>query len=83
MLHYFRFSAFAFQAIFMIAAGYVSSSAGAVVCLTVAVGIGGFAWAGFSVNHLDIAPQVRKRKACCILYTLSWEPLFKKKKSPF
>lgn len=50
-------SAFALQAIFMIAAGYLMSRVAAIACLTVAVGIGGFAWAGFSVNHLDIAPQ--------------------------
>ena len=41
----------------MVAAGYLMSRAAAVVCLTVAVGVGGFAWSGFSVNHLDIAPQ--------------------------
>ncbi|CAG5124437.1 unnamed protein product [Candidula unifasciata] len=53
----FTCGAFAIQAIFMVAAGYVMTRAAAVICLTVAVGIGGFAWAGFSVNHLDIAPQ--------------------------
>ena len=42
----------------MIAAGYTSSSTACMVCLTFAVGLGGFAWGGFSVNHLDIAPQV-------------------------
>ena len=41
----------------MVAAGYVMTKAAAITCLTVAVGIGGFAWAGFSVNHLDVAPQ--------------------------
>ncbi|XP_012945000.1 sialin [Aplysia californica] len=53
----FTCGAFALQAVFMVAAGYLMSRAAAVACLTVAVGIGGFAWAGFSVNHLDIAPQ--------------------------
>ncbi|XP_059172993.1 sialin-like [Physella acuta] len=53
----FTCGAFLIQAVFMIAAGYLMSRAAAVVCLTVAVGVGGFAWAGFSVNHLDIAPQ--------------------------
>jgi ACS family sodium-dependent inorganic phosphate cotransporter len=42
---------------FMVAAGYVMTKVAAITCLTVAVGIGGFAWSGFSVNHLDIAPQ--------------------------
>ncbi|GFR81804.1 vesicular glutamate transporter [Elysia marginata] len=53
----FTCGAFAIQAVFMVAAGYLMSRAAAVVCLTVAVGVGGFAWSGFSVNHLDIAPQ--------------------------
>lgn len=53
----FTCGAFAVQAIFMVAAGYVMTKAAAITCLTLAVGIGGFAWAGFSVNHLDIAPQ--------------------------
>lgn len=44
--------------VFMVAAGYVMTPVAAVVCLTIAVGLGGFAWGGFSVNHLDIAPQV-------------------------
>lgn len=27
------------------------------ICITIAVGLGAFAWSGFAVNHLDIAPQ--------------------------
>ncbi|XP_052806068.1 vesicular glutamate transporter 1-like [Mya arenaria] len=53
----FTCGAFAFQVVFMIAAGYSTSRTSCMVCLTIAVGIGGFAWGGFSVNHLDIAPQ--------------------------
>ncbi|XP_076438651.1 sialin-like [Babylonia areolata] len=53
----FTCGAFGVQAIFMVAAGYVMTKAAAVTCLTVAVGVGGLAWAGFSVNHLDVAPQ--------------------------
>ncbi|XP_052254003.1 sialin-like isoform X2 [Dreissena polymorpha] len=53
----FTCGAFCFQIVFMIAAGYSSSRTSCMVCLTIAVGIGGFAWGGFSVNHLDIAPQ--------------------------
>ncbi|KAJ8316412.1 hypothetical protein KUTeg_006426 [Tegillarca granosa] len=53
----FTCGAFGCQIIFMIAAGYIMTKTAAVICLTIAVGLGGFAWAGFSVNHLDIAPQ--------------------------
>lgn len=53
----FTCGAFFCQIVFMIAAGYTSSSTACMVCLTFAVGLGGFAWGGFSVNHLDIAPQ--------------------------
>ncbi|KAK3926230.1 Vesicular glutamate transporter 2.2 [Frankliniella fusca] len=41
----------------MMIAAYMMSSWAIVLCLTVAVGLGGFAWSAFSVNHLDIAPQ--------------------------
>lgn len=51
-------AAFICQLVFMVAAGYIMKPVAACVCLTLAVGLGGFAWAGFSVNHLDIAPQV-------------------------
>ncbi|XP_057337776.1 vesicular glutamate transporter 2.2-like [Microplitis mediator] len=49
--------AFLSQTTFMILAGFTTTSTSAVTCLAVAVGLGGFAWSGFSVNHLDIAPQ--------------------------
>ncbi|XP_064594982.1 vesicular glutamate transporter 2-like [Liolophura sinensis] len=49
--------AFLFQGVFIIAAGYVVSATAAVACITIAVGIGGFALSGFMVNHLDLAPQ--------------------------
>lgn len=45
------------QTVFMLLAAFLLTPAGAVVCLSIAVGIGGFALAGFFVNHLDIAPQ--------------------------
>jgi len=35
-------------------------SSAVVVCISLSLGCGGFAWAGFSINHLDIAPQVRQ-----------------------
>lgn len=53
----FTCGAFLSQMVFMVAAGYVMTPVAAIVCLTIAVGLGGFAWGGFSVNHLDIAPQ--------------------------
>lgn len=53
----FTCGAFICQLVFMVAAGYIMKPVAACVCLTLAVGLGGFAWAGFSVNHLDIAPQ--------------------------
>lgn len=52
------FPGFVGQTIFMVIAAYTMTPTSAVTCLTFAVGIGGFAWAGFGVNPLDIAPQV-------------------------
>ncbi|XP_050679814.1 vesicular glutamate transporter 1 isoform X2 [Leptidea sinapis] len=52
---WFTCGAFIAQTIFIAAAGYASTVSACVVCLTIAVGLGGFAWSGFSVNHLDIA----------------------------
>ncbi|XP_059471952.1 sialin-like [Neocloeon triangulifer] len=53
----FNCGAFVSQTTFMMLAAYLLAPLEAVACLTVAVGLGGFAWSGFSVNHLDIAPQ--------------------------
>jgi MFS transporter, ACS family, solute carrier family 17 (sodium-dependent inorganic phosphate cotransporter), other len=49
--------AFCFQTVFLLLAAHATSAVAVVAFLTVAVGFGGFAWAGFSVNPLDIAPQ--------------------------
>ncbi|XP_046451668.1 sialin-like isoform X1 [Daphnia pulex] len=53
----FTCGAFVAQTIFMLATAYTHAVTAAIICLTIAVGFGGFAWSGFSVNHLDIAPQ--------------------------
>jgi len=53
----FTCGAFVSQTIFMLASAYAGNPTWAIACLTVAVGLGGFAWAGFSVNHLDLAPH--------------------------
>ncbi|XP_069674254.1 vesicular glutamate transporter 2-like [Periplaneta americana] len=53
----FNCGAFISQTVFMLLAAFLLTPVGAVTCLTIAVGLGGFAWSGFSVNHLDIAPQ--------------------------
>lgn len=53
----FNCGAFVCQTLFLIAAAHSSTPAAAVAFLTIAVGFGGFAWAGFSVNHLDLAPH--------------------------
>ena len=40
-----------------IAAGYIECDSGsAVACIVMAVGLSGISWAGWSVNHLDLAP---------------------------
>ncbi|KAK5646081.1 hypothetical protein RI129_004545 [Pyrocoelia pectoralis] len=45
------------QATFLLAAVYLLSPIGTTICVSLAVGIGGFVWAGYGINHLDIAPQ--------------------------
>ncbi|CAG9817211.1 unnamed protein product [Phaedon cochleariae] len=49
--------AFVFQTIFMLLAAFLMTPVGTTICLTIAIGFGGMALAGFLVNHLDIAPQ--------------------------
>ncbi|XP_067133318.1 sialin-like [Centruroides vittatus] len=53
----FTCSAFLSQAIFMSAAASTNESTAAIIFIICAVGLGGFASSGYSVNHLDIAPQ--------------------------
>ncbi|ENN75168.1 hypothetical protein YQE_08281, partial [Dendroctonus ponderosae] len=45
------------QTVFMLIAAFWSNRIASVLCLTLAVGLGSLAWPGFSVNHLDLAPQ--------------------------
>lgn len=54
---YFNCGAFLAQTVFMMLAAYLLEPFGSVLCITIAVGLGAFAWSGFAVNHLDIAPQ--------------------------
>lgn len=54
---YFNCGAFLAQTIFMMLAAYLLEPTISVVCITIAVGLGAFAWSGFAVNHLDVAPQ--------------------------
>lgn len=41
----------------MMLAAYLLDATPSIICITIAVGLGAFAWSGFAVNHLDIAPQ--------------------------
>ncbi|ESO12399.1 hypothetical protein HELRODRAFT_186317 [Helobdella robusta] len=44
-------------AVFFLGMGYIEcNNALAVLCVVVAVGLSGVSWAGWSVNHLDLAP---------------------------
>jgi len=53
----FNCGAFLSQTVFMFLAGHLQTANGVILCLVMAVGLGAFGWSGFSVNHLDIAPQ--------------------------
>ncbi|PIO77618.1 hypothetical protein TELCIR_00283 [Teladorsagia circumcincta] len=48
---------FAGQAIFLALASVTTSPPFLVAYLSISIGLGGICWAGFSVNHLDLAPQ--------------------------
>ena len=41
----------------MMLAAFLLHPVTSMICITIAVGLGAFAWSGFAVNHLDIAPQ--------------------------
>ena len=44
------------RAVCLIITGYTTNWLVTVICMTFAVGLGGFTYSGFMVNHLDIAP---------------------------
>lgn len=54
---YFNCGAFLAQTIFMMLAAFLLHPVTSMICITIAVGLGAFAWSGFAVNHLDVAPQ--------------------------
>jgi MFS transporter, ACS family, solute carrier family 17 (sodium-dependent inorganic phosphate cotransporter), other len=54
---YFNCGAFLCQMVFMMLAAYFLDKFWTVFCITTALGCGAFAWSGFIVNPLDIAPQ--------------------------
>lgn len=54
---YFNCGAFLFQTVFMMLAAFLLHPVWSVLCIIIAVGLGAFAWCGFAVNHLDIAPR--------------------------
>lgn len=54
---YFNCGAFLAQTVFMMLAAYLLHPVTSMICITIAVGLGAFAWSGFAVNHLDVAPQ--------------------------
>ncbi|XP_055704446.1 sialin-like [Phlebotomus papatasi] len=54
---YFNCTAFLGQTVFMMLAAYLLHPAWSVVCISLAVGLGGFALCGFLVNPLDLAPN--------------------------
>lgn len=54
---YFNCLSFLGQTVFMMLAAFLLHRTYSVVLLTIGVGIGAFALSGFTVNHLDIAPD--------------------------
>ncbi|XP_025833022.1 sialin-like [Agrilus planipennis] len=53
----FNCGAFISQTVFMLGAAFLMSAVGSTICLTLAVGLGGFALSGYGVNYLDIGPS--------------------------
>eukprot|EP00095_Tigriopus_kingsejongensis_P003697 maker-scaffold1581_size34907-snap-gene-0.7 protein:Tk03697 transcript:maker-scaffold1581_size34907-snap-gene-0.7-mRNA-1 annotation:"vesicular glutamate transporter -like" len=53
----FTCGSYACQTIFMTMTAFMMTRGLAITFLSCSLGCGGFAWAGFSINHLDIAPQ--------------------------
>ncbi|KAL1517435.1 hypothetical protein ABEB36_001200 [Hypothenemus hampei] len=53
----FNCAGFLSQTVFMLVAAFWTDRIGSILCLTLAVGLAALAWPGFSVNHLDLAPQ--------------------------
>ncbi|KAG4077120.1 hypothetical protein HA402_016107 [Bradysia odoriphaga] len=54
---YFNCLSFLGQTVFMLLAAFIVHKTYSVVLLTIGVGIGAFSLSGFTVNHLDIAPN--------------------------
>ncbi len=54
---YFNCISFLLQTAFMLMAAFIVHKTYSVVLLTIGVGIGAFSLSGFTVNHLDIAPN--------------------------
>ncbi|XP_035917149.1 sialin isoform X2 [Anopheles stephensi] len=54
---YFNCGAFLAQTVFMIIGAFILEPGPTITCITIAVGLGAFAWSGFAVNHLDLSPK--------------------------
>ncbi|XP_058832664.1 sialin [Topomyia yanbarensis] len=54
---YFNCGAFLGQTVFMIIGAMILQPGPTITCITIAVGLGAFAWSGFAVNHLDLSPK--------------------------
>ena len=53
----FTCGSYACQTFFMTLTALLMKRGLATTCISLSLGCGGFTWAGFSINHLDIAPQ--------------------------
>ncbi|CAD6189434.1 unnamed protein product [Caenorhabditis auriculariae] len=50
-------SGFLAQSLFLVIVSQTTNPTILVICISLSIGLGGVCWAGFSVNHLDLAPQ--------------------------